>query len=162
MEVLYNQAIKAANLSGNETCIDMYAGTGTIGMSVSKHAKSVIGVEIVKEAVDNANDNTKMNHLDHCHYVCQDATDFAHDHKEDKIDVIFIDPPRKGMTENGIKDTITMQPDKIIYVSCNPKTLSRDLKIFKNYGYQCEYVQPVDMFCQTTGLECVAKLVKIV
>ena len=162
MEVLYNQAIKAANLFGNETCIDMYAGTGTIGMAVSKHAKSVIGVEIIKEAVDNANDNTKMNHLDNCHYICQDATDFAHDHKDDKIDVIFIDPPRKGMTENGIKDTITMQPDKIIYVSCNPKTLSRDLKIFKNYGYQCEYVQPVDMFCQTTGLECVAKLVKIV
>lgn len=162
MEILYSQAIKAADLSGNETCIDMYAGTGTIGMAVSKHAKSVIGVEIVKEAVDNANDNTKMNHLDHCHYVCQDATDFAHDHKEDKIDVIFIDPPRKGMTENGIKDTITMQPDKIVYVSCNPKTLSRDLKIFKEYGYQCEYVQPVDMFCQTIGLECVAKLTKIV
>lgn len=162
MEVLYSQAIKAANLTGNETCIDMYAGTGTIGMAVSKHAKSVIGVEIVKEAVDNANDNTKMNHLDNCHYICQDATDFAHDHKEDKIDVIFIDPPRKGMTENGIKDTITMQPDKIVYVSCNPKTLSRDLKIFKEYGYQCEYVQPVDMFCQTTGLECVAKLTKIV
>lgn len=162
MEVLYSQAIKAANLSGNETCIDMYAGTGTIGMAVSQHAKSVIGVEIVKEAVDNANDNTKMNHLDHCHYICQDATDFAHDHKDDKIDVIFIDPPRKGMTENGIKDTITMQPDKIVYVSCNPKTLSRDLKIFKEYGYQCEYVQPVDMFCQTIGLECVAKLTKIV
>ena len=162
MEVLYSQAIKAANLSGNETCIDMYAGTGTIGMAVSQYAKSVIGVEIVKEAVDNANDNTKMNHLDHCHYVCQDATDFAHDHKDDKIDVIFIDPPRKGMTENGIKDTITMQPDKIVYVSCNPKTLSRDLKIFKEHGYQCEYVQPVDMFCQTIGLECVAKLAKIV
>ena len=162
MEVLYNQAIKAANLSGNETCIDMYAGTGTIGMAVSKHAKSVIGVEIVKEAVDNANDNTKMNHLDNCRYVCQDATDFAHEHKDDKIDVVFIDPPRKGMTENGIQDTVTMQPEKIVYVSCNPKTLSRDLKIFKNYGYQCEYVQPVDMFCQTTGLECVAKLSKIV
>ena len=162
MEVLYSQAIKAADLSGNETCIDMYAGTGTIGMAVSKHAKSVIGVEIVKEAVDNANDNTKMNHLDNCHYICQDATDFAHDHKDDKIDVVFIDPPRKGMTENGIKDTVTMQPNKIVYVSCNPKTLSRDLKVFKEYGYLCEYVQPVDMFCQTTGLECVAKLTKIV
>ena len=162
MEVLYTQAIQAANLSENETCIDMYAGTGTIGMAVSKHAKSVIGVEIVKEAVDNANDNTKMNHLTNCHYVCQDATEFAHEHKNDKIDVIFIDPPRKGMTENGIKDTITMQPDKIVYVSCNPKTLSRDLKIFKQYGYQCEYVQPVDMFCHTTGLECVAKMYKIV
>ena len=162
MEVLYNQAILAADLSGNETCIDMYAGTGTIGMAVSKYAKSVIGVEIVKEAVDNANDNTKMNHLDNCHYICQDATDFAHDHKDDKIDVVFIDPPRKGMTENGIKDTVTMQPNKIVYVSCNPKTLSRDLKIFKEYGYLCEYVQPVDMFCQTTGLECVAKLTKIV
>ena len=66
------------------------------------------------------------------------------------------------MTENGIKDTITMQPDKIVYVSCNPKTLSRDLRIFKEYRYQCEYVQPVDMFCQTIGLECVAKLTKIV
>ena len=162
MEVLYNQAILAADLSGNETCIDMDAGTGTIGMAVSKYAKSVIGVEIVKEAVDNANDNTKMNHLDNCHYICQDATDFAHDHKDDKIDVFFIDPPRKGMTENGIKDTVTMQPNKIVYVSCNPKTLSRDLKIFKEYGYLCEYVQPVDMFCQTTGLECVAKLTKIV
>ena len=162
MEILYSQAIKAADLSRNETCIDMYAGTGTIGMAVSKHAKSVIGVEIVKEAVDNANDNTKMNHLDNCHYICQDATDFAHDHKDDKIDVIFIDPPRKGMTENGIKDTVTMQPNKIVYVSCNPKTLSRDLKVFKEYGYLCEYVQPVDMFCQTTGLECVAKLTKIV
>ena len=162
MEILYSQAIKAADLSRNETCIDMYAGTGTIGMAVSKHAKSVIGVEIVKEAVDNANDNTKMNHLDNCHYICQDATDFAHDHKDDKIDVIFIDPPRKGMTENGIKDTVTMQPNKIVYVSCNPKTLSRDLKLFKEYGYLCEYVQPVDMFCQTTGLECVAKLTKIV
>ena len=162
MEILYSQAIKAADLSRNETCIDMYAGTGTIGMAVSKHAKSVIGVEIVKEAVDNANDNTKMNHLDNCHYICQDATDFAHDHKDDKIDVVFIDPPRKGMTENGIKDTVTMQPNKIVYVSCNPKTLSRDLKVFKEYGYLCEYVQPVDMFCQTTGLECVAKLTKIV
>ena len=162
MEVLYKQAIQAANLSGNETCIDMYAGTGTIGMAVSKHAKSVIGVEIVKEAVDNANENTKINHLSNCHYVCQDATNFAHIHKNDKIDVIFIDPPRKGMTENGIKDTITMQPNKIVYVSCNPKTLSRDLKIFEKYGYHCEYVQPVDMFCHTTGLECVAKICKIV
>lgn len=162
MEVLYQQAILAADLTGNENCIDMYAGTGTIGMAISSHAKTVTGVEIVKEAVDNANDNVKLNHLKNCHYICQDATEFAHKHAEEKIDVIFIDPPRKGMTEDGILDTITMKPEKIIYISCNPKTLARDLKVFQKHGYQCEFVQPVDMFCQTTGLECVAKISKIV
>ena len=161
MEVLYKQAIQAADLKGNEVCIDMYAGTGTIGISVARHVQKVIGVEIVQEAVDNATYNVQLNHLDNCTYICQDATEFAHEYKNKKVDVIFIDPPRKGMSENGIKDTITMSPEKIIYISCNPKTLARDIQIFKEYNYVCEYVQPVDMFCQTSGLECVAKLTKI-
>ena len=162
MEVLYTQALQAAHLTGKETCIDMYAGIGTIGMAASRYCKKVIGVEIVKEAVENANENVKLNHLSNCTYICEDASAFAHAYRNKKVDVIFIDPPRKGMSENGIQDTVTMQPNTIVYVSCNPKTLARDLKIFKNLGYTCQYVQPVDMFCQTTGLECVAKLTKIV
>lgn len=162
MQVLYTQAILAADLKGDETCIDMYAGTGTIGMAISKYCKKVIGVEIVKEAVANANENVAMNHLKNCTYICQDATKFAHEYKNKKVDVIFIDPPRKGMTEQGILDTVTMQPNTIVYVSCNPKTLARDIKVFEQNHYSCQYVQPVDMFCQTTGLECVAKLTKIV
>lgn len=161
MEVLYKEAIKAAQLCGNETCIDMYAGTGTIGISIAKYVKKVIGVEIVKEAVENAKYNVKMNGLQNCEYICQDASQFVHEFKEKNIDVVFIDPPRKGMSEAGIIDTIHMNPKKIIYISCNPKTLARDLKIFKEYHYHCEYIQPVDMFCQTNGLECVAKLTKI-
>ncbi len=161
MEVLYKEAIQAAKLTGNEICIDMYAGTGTIGISIAKYVKKVIGVEIVKEAVDNAKYNVKINNLDNCEYICQDASKFAHEHRKDKIDVIFIDPPRKGMSEEGILDTVCMNPKQIIYISCNPKTLARDLKIFKEQNYQCEYIQPVDMFCQTNGLECVAKLTKI-
>lgn len=161
MEFLYNEAIKAANLTGNETCIDMYAGTGTIGISIAKYVRKVIGVEIVKEAVDNAKYNVKINDLNNCEYICQDASKFAHEYRKKKIDVIFIDPPRKGMSEDGILDTIHMDPKKIIYISCNPKTLARDLKIFKKQNYQCEFIQPVDMFCQTNGLECVAKLTKI-
>ncbi len=161
MEVLYNEAIHAAHLTGNETCIDMYAGTGTIGISIAKHVKKVIGVEIVKEAVENAKYNVKINHLNNCEYICEDASKFVHKHRNQKIDIVFIDPPRKGMSEEGILDTIHIQPKQIIYISCNPKTLSRDLKIFKEHNYQCEYIQPVDMFCQTNGLECVAKLTKI-
>lgn len=161
MEVLYQQAIHAANLTGNETCIDMYAGTGTIGISIAKYVKQVIGVEIVKEAVENAKYNVKINHLDNCEYICEDASKFVHKYKNKNVDVVFIDPPRKGMIEEGILDTIHMEPKQIIYISCNPKTLSRDLKIFKMYDYHCEYIQPVDMFCQTNGLECVAKLTKI-
>lgn len=161
MEVLYNEAIHAANLTGNETCIDMYAGTGTIGISIAKYVRKVIGVEIVKEAVDNAKYNVKINNLNNCEYICQDASMFAHEYRKKKIDVIFIDPPRKGMTEDGILDTVHMDPKKIIYISCNPKTLARDLKLFKKQNYQCEFIQPVDMFCQTNGLECVAKLTKI-
>lgn len=162
MEVLYTQALQAANLTGKETCIDMYAGTGTIGMAASSHCNEVIGVEIVREAVENANENVKLNHLSNCTYICQDASAFAHAYRNKKVDVIFIDPPRKGMSEEGILDTVTMNPNTIVYVSCNPKTLARDLKIFQQNRYTCQYIQPVDMFCQTTGLECVAKLTKIV
>lgn len=157
METLYQCAIDGAELTGNETCIDMYAGAGTIGMAVSKMAAKVVGVEIVEEAVINAKENVKRNGITNCEYICQDATIFANEYKE-HVDVVFVDPPRKGMSEQGIQDIVRLQPEKIMYISCNPKTLKRDLDIFKQLDYTCKQVQPVDMFAYTTGVECVATI----
>lgn len=160
MEKLYSKAIELANLNGTQTCIDLYSGTGTIGLSISSKAKEVLGVEIVEEAVLNAKENARINNIENCNFLCQDATDFANEYKDKKVDVVFVDPPRKGMTEQGINDIVTMQPDTLIYVSCNPETLARDLKIFDEKGYACSMIQPVDMFAQTLGLENIAKLIK--
>ena len=157
METLYQCAIDGAKLSGQETCIDMYAGAGTIGMAISKQAKKVIGVEIVEEAVLNAKENVKRNQITNCEYICQDATVFANECKE-HVDVVFVDPPRKGMSEQGIQDIVRIQPNTVMYISCNPKTLKRDLDLFEQWDYNCTYVQPVDMFAYTTGVECVARI----
>ena len=162
MEILYQQAIKAARLSSDMTCIEMYSGVGTIGMAVSRYVKEVIGVEIVKEAVENAQENCRLNQINNCRYICQDASAFAAECKKQRlyVDVIFVDPPRKGMTRQGIEDIAKIWPARVVYISCNPETLIRDLEIFKEKGYECKYIQPVDMFCQTTGLECVALIEK--
>lgn len=160
MEVLYKQALQAANLDSSMTVIDLYAGTGTIGMMAARYVKQVIGVEIVPEAVENAKENYALNDLYNGSYFCMDASVFAHEMKE-KVDVVFVDPPRKGMSEQGIDDIARLNPQRVVYVSCNPKTLARDIKIFEQEGYHCEYVQPVDLFCQTNGIECVAKLEKM-
>lgn len=163
MEVLYEQAIKAADLNKDMRCIELYSGVGTIGMAVSKYVKEVIGVEIVQEAVKNAKENCRINQIENCRYICQDATEFARKcaQKEEQIDVVFVDPPRKGMTPQGIEDISTIQPEKIVYISCNPETLIRDLILFKEQGYSCKFIQPVDMFCQTTGLECVVLIERV-
>ena len=163
MEVLYKEAIKAAELDASMTVVDMYAGTGTIGLSVAKYVKEVLGVEIVEEAVENAKKNCRLNGITNCTYLCQDASLFAHDLMMQKkaIDVAFVDPPRKGMNEQGLQDLMTINPKRIVYVSCNPRTLYRDLQWMEKAGYKCQYIQPVDMFCQTTGVECVAKIEKM-
>ena len=161
MEKLYQCAIEMAELDGHQTCIDLYAGTGTIGLSIASKANYVTGVEIVPEAVTNANENAKINAISNYTCICMDASAFAAKHKNEKIDVLFVDPPRKGMSEQGINDILTMSPDTIIYVSCNPETLFRDLKLFQENGYHCLKIQPVDMFAQTLGLENIAKLVKL-
>lgn len=162
MEVLYSCAIEAAELTDDMTCIEMYSGVGTIGMAVSKYVKKVIGVEIVPEAVKNAKENCKLNGIVNCEYVCQDATIFAKECKDKKmnVDVVFVDPPRKGMTHQGIQDITTISPKKVVYVSCNYETLIRDLASFEQFEYKCKCIQPVDMFCHTTGLECVALIEK--
>ena len=162
MERLYQTAYEFARLTKDMTIVDMYAGTGTIGICASAYVKKVIGVEIVQEAVENARKNCAINHVSNCDYACRDATEFTCQMKEskEKVDVVFVDPPRKGMTKQGIQDICIMQPAKIIYISCNPQTLARDLQIYRANGYHCQQIQPVDMFCQTTGMECVSLLIR--
>lgn len=155
MEVLYSKALELAELSKDDQVIELYSGTGTIGLLAARKAGHVTGVEIVPEAVANANENKKANGIDNADFVCMDASEFAAKNK-DNADVVMVDPPRKGMSEQGIKDICLLNPKRIVYISCNPRTLARDLKIFKDQGFGCRIVQPVDMFTHTTGIECVA------
>lgn len=158
-EILYQTAIDLAQLKKEDRLVELYAGTGTIGMAMAPYVKEVTGVEIVKEAVDNANENVRLNHIENCSYICQDATAFAREY-EGECDVLVVDPPRKGLSEEGIGHIERIAPKKMIYISCNPKTLRRDLDRLKERGYDCSILQPVDMFPYTTGIECVALIEK--
>lgn len=159
MERLYQCALDFAGLKKDERVIELYSGTGTIGLLASREAKEVTGVEIVQEAVDNAKENAKRNHIENATFVCMDASKFTAQN-ENSADVVFVDPPRKGMSMQGIDDICRLSPRCVIYISCNPRTLARDLGIFKEKGYLADVIQPVDMFSHTTGMECVARLRK--
>lgn len=161
--VLYEEALKAADLNENMEVIDLYSGTGTIALAAAKHAGHVTGVEIVSEAVENARDNAKRNGIDNVDFVCEDATVFASQFAKSgrQAQVVIVDPPRKGLSGQGIADIVKIAPERIVYISCGPDSLARDLKAFGQQGYRTEYVQPVDMFAQTAGLENIALLKKV-
>ena len=159
MEVLYLQAIHLANLSKEDRVIDLYSGVGTIGCVIAPYVKKVTGVEIVPEAVENAKKNAQLNQLSNIDFVCEDASIFVQKYKEE-TDVVFVDPPRKGLSEAGICHITGLHPKRVVYISCNPNTLVRDVKLFEKSGYHCTVIQPVDMFCHTNGLECVCLLEK--
>lgn len=159
MEVLYARALKMADLKKQDEVIELYSGTGTIGLLAARKAGHVTGVEIVPEAVENARENQKRNHIDNAEFICMDATQFANQNTK-PADVVLVDPPRKGMTSQGIDDIAALNPQRVVYISCNPRTLARDLGEFKKKGYQAVQIQPVDMFPNTTGMECVALIVK--
>lgn len=159
MEVLYTQAINLARLSKEDRVIDLYSGVGTIGCVIAPYVKMVTGVEIVSEAVENAKKNAQINQLSNINFICQDASIFVQNYTEE-TDVVFVDPPRKGLSEAGISHITRLDPKRIVYISCNPNTLVRDVKMFEASGFYCKVVQPVDMFCHTNGLECVCLLQK--
>lgn len=159
MEKLYTCALQLADLQPTDRVIELYSGTGTIGLLASRKAKEVIGVEIVPEAVENAKANARANQIENAQFVCMDASEFAAQNSN-AADVVLVDPPRKGMSEQGIRDIVRLSPRKVVYISCNPRTLARDLAIFKEDDYRCKVIQPVDMFPYTTGMECVALLEK--
>ncbi|MBP1916583.1 23S rRNA (uracil1939-C5)-methyltransferase [Lederbergia galactosidilyticus] len=159
-EILYNKGIEMAKLKGNETVIDAYCGIGTISLIVSDKVKKVIGVELNKDAVKDAIKNAKNNHIKNTYFYNDDAGDFmvklANENK--KMDLVIMDPPRSGSDEKFLSSLIKLSPKKVIYVSCNPVTLKRDLKYLTKNGYKVKEIQPVDMFPQTSHVECVVLL----
>lgn len=155
-EKLYETAIKEAKLSKDDVALDLYSGTGTISCIASKYVKKVIGIEIVKDAVLDANCNMRVNNISNVEFICGDATREISKIKE-KIDVIFVDPPRKGIDRKAIAIMKKLSPKKIIYISCNPVTMARDLG-YLNDLYDVKKIIPVDMFPKTNHVECVSLL----
>jgi len=161
-EILYSKAIEFAGLTGCETVLDAYCGIGTIGMTAADNVKQVIGVEINKQAVADAIANAKLNGIKNCWFTCGDAGEYMQKLASDgvKIDVVFMDPPRTGSDEKFLASLITVKPQKIVYVSCGPDTLARDLAVLVNGGYKVERIQPVDMFPFTNHVETVVLMSK--
>lgn len=160
-ERLYQTAIEDAGLDGSQTVIDAYCGIGTISLAVAKHAKEVYGVEIVEQAIEDAKHNAKQNGINNAHFVAGKAEEqMAKWQKEGlRPDVLIVDPPRKGVDESLIEATGLMAPQKVVYVSCNPATLVRDIQRFAERGYHVvKPIQPVDQFPQTTHVESVTVL----
>jgi len=156
-EVLYNKALEYADLNGNETVFDIYCGIGTISLFLAKKAKKVYGIESVNQAIKDAKENAKLNRINNVEFYSGNAEEvFPNLHKEGvRADVVVVDPPRKGCDPRVIDTIIKMKPEKVVYVSCNPSTLARDLKILSENGFKIEEVQPVDMFPHTPHIECV-------
>lgn len=159
-EVLYRKAAEFAGLTGKETVVDLYCGTGTISLVLAKQAKSVIGAEIVPSAIEDAKENARRNGLSNVEFICADAKEAAAElvRRNLKPDVISVDPPRKGMALEVIEHIVSMEPKRIVYVSCDPATLARDLKRFEELGYHTEKAEAVDMFPRTHHVETVALL----
>ncbi|AOV06781.1 23S rRNA (uracil(1939)-C(5))-methyltransferase RlmD [Sporosarcina ureilytica] len=159
-EVLYGQALEYAQLTGNETVIDAYCGIGTISLFLAKQAKEVYGVEIVPQAIEDAKRNAELNAIDNAHFEAGPAEVVIPNwYAEGKrFDVLMVDPPRKGCDEKLLETILEYKPKRIVYVSCNPATLARDLRILEEGGYRTQEVQPVEMFAQSSHVECVAWL----
>lgn len=162
-EKLYGTAIEYTELTGKETFFDAYCGTGTIGIIAAKNgAEKVIGVELNRDAVKDAIANAKRNQIENIRFTCADATEFILDMAEAKqsVDVIMMDPPRAGSTEQFLDAVVKLAPPRVVYVSCNPETLERDLLYITKKGYKVTKIQPVDMFPHTTHIETVVQLVR--
>ena len=156
-ETLYAKAKESAHLSGGETLIDLYCGAGTIGLSMADKCKELIGVEIIPEAIENAKRNASQNGVHNARFFCGDATAAAAKLRLEGVapDVIVVDPPRKGLTPELIDTIMQMSPDRVVYVSCDPATMARDLKLFTEQNYSVKEITPVDMFPRTSHVESV-------
>lgn len=161
-EVLYGKALEYANLTGNEEVFDAYCGTGTITLFLSQKAKKVYGVEIIPQAIDNAWINAKENKVENVEFFVGESEVVIPDliNKGVKADVVVVDPPRKGCDKKLLDAITNIDAKKIVYVSCDPSTLGRDLQVLEENGYKTLEVQPVDMFPNTSHIENVAKLIK--
>ena len=159
-ERLYETAIGLAGLTGTETVLDLYCGTGTITLALSRRAGKVIGVEIIPAAIRDAKENALRNHVKNAEFFCADASQAAKKFAEEGIhpDVIVVDPPRKGLDETVVKAMAQMAPEKIVYVSCDPATLARDIKRLTEQGYTLTHAEALDMFPRCAHVETVVLL----
>lgn len=161
-EKLYRKAISCAKLTGKETVIDAYCGTGTIGLIASSRAKHVIGVELNRDAIKDAISNAKRNHIHNVTFYNEDAGQFMVEmaEKGEHADVVIMDPPRTGSDEAFLSSVVRLAPDKVVYVSCGPETLVRDLKYLTKHGYRMKECTPFDLFPFTKHVETVVLLSK--
>ncbi|WP_433945487.1 23S rRNA (uracil(1939)-C(5))-methyltransferase RlmD [Paenibacillus sp. SN-8-1] len=161
-EVLYGKTVEYAGLTGKETVIDAYCGIGTISLFLAQHADQVYGVEIVKEAIEDARINAELNDMRNVKFEVGASEVVIPRWKEQGIeaDVIVVDPPRKGCDPQLLDTILAMKPDRVVYVSCNPSTLARDLRVLEDGGYRTVEVQPVDMFPHTVHVECTVLMVR--
>lgn len=159
-KVLYSKAMQFADIDRDDRVIDAYSGVGTIGIIASQYAKEVISVELNKDAVRDAKINAAINKIDNIRFFCADATDFllAAAEENEQIDVVLMDPPRAGSTVDFMHSVCALCPEKVVYISCNPETLARDLVYFTKNGYKVKKIQPVDMFPHTHHIETVVLL----
>ncbi len=162
-EILYNKALEYADFKGTERIIDAYCGTGTIGLIASKNVNSVLGVEINKDAVKDAKENAKLNSIENISFFTADAGKFMTELAEnnEKTDAVIMDPARAGSDIPFLSSLVKLSPKKVVYVSCNPETLARDLLYLCKNGYKVRKIQPVDMFPHTNHIECVVLLEKL-
>ncbi|MGT2623714.1 23S rRNA (uracil(1939)-C(5))-methyltransferase RlmD [Streptococcus thoraltensis] len=161
-EKLYQTAIDFSELSAGDVVIDAYSGIGTIGLSFAKQVKAVYGVEVIEAAVEDAKKNAERNGITNAHYIADSAENAMTQWSKEGIQpsVILVDPPRKGLTESFVRASVEMAPEKITYISCNPATMARDIKLYEALGYKLKKVQPVDLFPMTHHVEAVSLLVK--
>ena len=153
----------AAHLTGKEVVLDAYCGIGTIGLTAADHAKQVVGVEVNRDAVHDAIGNAKHNGVKNARFFAADATRWIGEASAagERADVIFMDPPREGSTPQFIESVARMAPKRVVYVSCNPVTLARDLELLTKKGYKVECSTPVDMFPHSEHVEVVCSLVRV-
>ncbi len=164
-EKLYGKVLEFAGLTGTERVWDMYCGAGTISLSLAEKANHVFGVEIVTEAVENAKENARLNGIDNAEFFAGKAEEvvprlYAENAEKYRADVVCVDPPRKGCEASLLATILEMAPEKIVYVSCDPATLARDIRILTEGGYELKKAVPVDMFPQTMHVETVCLLSK--
>jgi 23S rRNA (uracil1939-C5)-methyltransferase len=157
-QVLYEEAVTKAKLSGSETVFDLYSGTGTISLFLAERAAEVYGIEYSKAAVTDAERNAAANRISNANFIAGDVAEKIVELKNAGVcpDVIVLDPPRAGCDEIVLRTAAEMAPVRMVYVSCNPATLARDLALLESMGYRASEIQPVDMFPQTYHVECVA------
>ncbi len=161
VEKLYGTAIDYAHLTGSEEVWDICCGIGTISLCMTDKAKVVHGLEIVPEAIEDAKRNAKLNNVDNAEFICAAAEEYLPAHKDEiRADVVVMDPPRKGMDEAALAAVVDIAPARIVYVSCDPATLARDLKYLTGHDYELKRIRCTDMFCQTVHVETVCLLTR--